>query len=482
MNNQQLKPQSKLEVISKAVSSSMKASLASSILILAFFAMSGVTFVSPEVSANEKLESLLKKIQDEKSNESKLWKEREKEFEASKAEQQALLNKANKELQALQNESLRLGKVFDQSEKELQALEEKKNQVMGAFGELYGTLRQSAGDFNTLILNSATSAQNTKRFKDIQKLAQTKRLPEYSELENFWYLLQEEMTLQSQTPKFTAQVMNVKGIKEKKEVTRVGAFNTFVDNDYLALDTKSKSLQVYPRQPERNFTKHLDDFADAKSGAMALVSIDPSKGALLETLIQAPTTMERFHQGGLVGYVIFALLIVGFAIAIERLIYYSKQERRMKEQLANMKTPIPGNPLASLISVFQKYKTDSESDVLGLKLTEVILHEKPKLERGLSSIKTFAGVAPLLGLLGTVTGMIVTFQSITMFGSGDPKLMAGGISQALVTTVLGLVCAIPLLVIYNYINTKYQRILIFLNEQLAGMMAEVEMSKNKEQD
>lgn len=454
-----------------------------SILPKTFFAFAAILLlVSTSVSANEKLEGLLKKIQDEKSLESELWKEREKEFEASKSEQQNLLNKANRELNALQNESLRLGKVFDQNEKELQALEEKKNQVMGAFGELYGTLRQSAGDFNTLILNSATSAENNERFKAIQQLAQTKRLPEYSELENFWYLLQQEMTLQSQTSSFKSQVMNEKGIKEEKEVTRVGAFNNFVGNKYLSFDSKSKSLQVYPRQPERAFTKHLDDFSGAAAGSMALVSLDPSKGALLETLIQAPTLMERFHQGGLVGYVIFALLIIGFALAIERLAYFAKQESQMKLQLKNMNEPMPGNPLASLISVFQKYKTDTESDVLALKLSEVVLHEKPKLERGLSTIKTFAGVAPLLGLLGTVTGMILTFQSITMFGSGDPKLMAGGISQALITTVLGLVCAIPLLVIYNHVNTKYQRILIFLNEQLAGMMAEVEMQKTKEQD
>ncbi len=444
------------------------------------FALTISFLFASQLSANEKLEGLLKKIQDEKSQESELWKEREKEFEVSKAEQQNLLNKANKELSALQNESLRLGKVFDQNEKELQVLEEKKNQVMGAFGELYGTLRQSAGDFNTLILNSATSAESNERFKAIQQLAQTKRLPEYNELENFWYLLQQEMTLQSQTPQFKSLVMNEKGIKEEKEVTRVGAFNTFVGNKYLSFDSKSKSLQVYPRQPERTFTKHLDDFSSSAAGSLSLVSIDPSKGALLETLIQAPTLMERFHQGGLVGYVIFILLIIGFALAIERLVYFSNQEKQMKLQLQNMNEPIPGNPLSALISVFQKYKTETESDVLALKLSEVVLHEKPKLERGLSTIKTFAGVAPLLGLLGTVTGMILTFQSITMFGSGDPKLMAGGISQALITTVLGLVCAIPLLVIYNHVNTKCQRILIFLNEQLAGMMAEVEMQKSKD--
>jgi biopolymer transport protein ExbB len=443
-----------------------------------FITLMSFIFFSLNISANEKLEGLLKKIQDEKSQESQLWKQREAEFESEKNQQAAILAKANKDLSVLQNESLRLAKVFDQNEKSLQALEEKKNQVMGAFGELYGTLRQSAGDFNTLILNSATSAQYSKRFDAIQKLAQTKRLPEYSELENFWFLLQQEMTLQSQTPTFEADVMNEKGIKEKEKVTRVGAFNIFTGNKFLSMDIKSKNIQTYPRQPERSFTKNLDDFENTKAGALGLVSIDPSKGALLETLIQAPTLMERFHQGGLVGYVIFALLIIGFALATERIMYFSRQERQMQLQLKNMDKPLPGNPLASLIEVYLRYKNNSDSDVLSLKLSEVILHEKPKLERGLSTIKTFAGVAPLLGLLGTVTGMILTFQSITMFGSGDPKLMAGGISQALITTVLGLVCAIPLLVVYNHVNTKYQKILTFLNEQLAGMLAEVEISKD----
>lgn len=429
--------------------------------------------------ANEKLEGLLKKIQDERSHESELWKEREAEFEKEKNNQSALLKNAETELKNLQNESLRLGKIFDKNEIELRDIEEKKNQVMGAFGELYGTLRQSAGDFNTLILASATSAQNSKRFKDVQKLAQTKRLPEYAELENFWYLLQQEMTLQSQTPSFKSEVVNENGVKEEKLVTRVGAFSNYTGNKFLSFDTKTKTLQAYPRQPERSYTKNLDDFTDLEVGALGLVSFDPSKGTLLETLIQSPTFSERVHQGGLVGYVILIILFAGFMISFERLFYFYQLEKQMNLQLADMKTIIPGNPLAGLIQVFQKYKNDSELDVMTLKLSEVILHEKPKLERGLSTIKTFAGVAPLLGLLGTVTGMIVTFQSITMFGSGDPKLMAGGISQALVTTVQGLVCAIPLLVIYNYVNTKYLKLLTFLQEQLSGMIAEAEINRKK---
>ncbi|MEC8351463.1 MAG: MotA/TolQ/ExbB proton channel family protein, partial [Pseudomonadota bacterium] len=98
--------------------------------------------------------------------------------------------------------------------------------------------------------------------------------------------------------------------------------------------------------------------------------------------------------------------------------------------------------------------------------------EMPKITRNLTLIKIISVVAPLLGLLGTVTGMINTFQAITLFGTGDPKLMAGGISQALVTTVLGLVVAIPTVFLYTLLNTRSKNMLLILQEQSAGIIAE----------
>jgi len=110
-------------------------------------------------------------------------------------------------------------------------------------------------------------------------------------------------------------------------------------------------------------------------------------------------------------------------------------------------------------------------ELLQLKLDEAVLAEIPALERGNSLIKLLAAIAPLLGLLGTVTGMILTFQAISLFGSGDPKLMAGGISQALVTTVLGLVVAIPLLFSHSVIAYLSRSMIQRLDEQCAGVLA-----------
>lgn len=432
---------------------------------------------STSAVANEKLDSLLQKVMQERNDESQLWKEREAEFLKEKSQQAALVAKARKELREIEAIGNALTQTYESNESKLRELEEKKTTVMGAFGELYGVVRQMSGDFFAQIQNSPTSAQKSERFKALQSLAQTKTLPTYDQLENFWYILQEEMTLQAQTAKFSAPVTDNQGVSSENEVIRVGAFSLFVKDQFVNYDGINNNIEVYPRQPESRFTKHLNKFAKAPAGTVALVSLDPAKGALLETLIQAPSFMERVNQGGLIGYIIMALLFIGALVSAERLYFYYKQEQKMKAQLENLDKPNLNNPLGVLVNTFNQFKDTEDSEVVALKLSEVILHEKPKLQRGLSTIRTFAAVAPLLGLLGTVTGMILTFQSITMFGSGDPKLMAGGISQALVTTVQGLSCAIPLLVIYNYVNGKYLNIITFLNEQLAGLLAEKESTK-----
>jgi len=114
---------------------------------------------------------------------------------------------------------------------------------------------------------------------------------------------------------------------------------------------------------------------------------------------------------------------------------------------------------------------DRPIETIELKIDEAILRETPRLEFGLNFLKLAAGVAPLLGLLGTVTGMIRTFTQITLFGTGDPKIMAGGISEALVTTVSGLIAAIPLLFIHSFAASFARGAQQTLEEQAAGIIA-----------
>jgi len=227
-------------------------------------------------------------------------------------------------------------------------------------------------------------------------------------------------------------------------------------------------MQELVRQPEDEYTSTVADFVSTGAG-MATLAVDPSRGSLLRLLTQKKTNEERYHQGGYVGYVITGLLMFGLLIVLERMITLTSLGSKIKKQ-ATSSTP-GNNPLGRIMSVYQANR-DLDTNDLELKLDEAVLKETPKIERGVNIIKVLAAVSPLLGLLGTVTGMIATFQSITLFGTGDPKLMAGGISTALMTTVLGLISAIPLIFLHAIVSGKSKSMVHVLEEQSTGLLAE----------
>ena len=171
------------------------------------------------------------------------------------------------------------------------------------------------------------------------------------------------------------------------------------------------------------------------------------------------------------GYVIMVLAVIGVLIAIARLMVLSAVGAKMNSQKKNLESPKDSNPLGRVLGVYHA-DTNIDLETLELRLDEAVLKEVPALERGLSTLKILAAVGPLMGLLGTVTGMILTFQQITLFGTGDPKLMAGGISQALVTTVLGLVMAIPLVLLHSFLNGRSKALVQVLEEESAGLIAQ----------
>jgi len=187
---------------------------------------------------------------------------------------------------------------------------------------------------------------------------------------------------------------------------------------------------------------------------------------------QNPSVVDRIHQGGLIGYIIISLALAGLVYALFLLLNMLKTNVKVKSQLKDTENVQSDNPLGRILSVYHHQYQEADLETLEMKLDEAVLKELPALEQGLSLLKLLAAVAPLLGLLGTVTGMIATFQSITLFGTGDPKLMAGGISQALITTVLGLVAAIPLLFMHNIVSSRSRELVQILDQQSAGLIAE----------
>lgn len=418
--------------------------------------------------APKSLDALLLQVKKERVEKKKELNEREKKFVSEKNKQAALLADAQKELARQEAITAQLQKEFNESEKVLRKLEDDLTIAKGNLGEMFGVVKQVSGDFKGQFENSNISAQYPGRDKFMGDIAESKKLPGIDDLNKLWYEMQREMTETGKVVQFKSQVVKPDGTKKETTVTRIGAFNLTADGKYLNYQASTGQLVELPRQPQGKFLGMIEDLEGAKEG-FTNFAIDPSRGTILGMLVQAPSLSERIQQGGLVGYVILALLCLGLIMVGERILVLNKEGKKIKAQLAN---PQAGddNPVAQLIKAFEENK-GKDLETLEMKLDETILKTAPVLERGIPTIKILSAVAPLLGLLGTVTGMIATFQSITLFGTGDPKLMAGGISTALVTTVLGLVCAIPLLLLHNVVASKSKGLIQVLEEQAAGLLS-----------
>ncbi len=307
----------------------------------------------------------------------------------------------------------------------------------------------------------------------IQKMSGSDKLPSIEEIERVWYELNREMVESGKVAAFNAEVAKPNGDKVEQKVVRVGTFNVVSEEGkYLQYVPAKGTLEELARQPSGPYQGWARSLASAGDG-MHKFGVDPtgpSGGSFLAALINSPNLEERWHQGGYIGYAITALGAFAFLLAIWRLIVLTGVGARVSKQLKTEKA-MENNPLGRVLKIHED-NPNMDTETLELKLSEGILKETPKLETGLVLLKIISAVAPLMGLLGTVTGMIITFQAITIFGAGDPKAMAGGISGALVTTVLGLLVAIPTVLLHTIVNGRAQRIIHVLNEQTTGIIAE----------
>jgi biopolymer transport protein ExbB len=292
-----------------------------------------------------------------------------------------------------------------------------------------------------------------------------------------WIALQTEMTQSGKVSQFSSDVTSLDGSTSTETITRIGSFNLVSANGFLNYNDEVGQVQPLAKQPAGYISDTAGDFFAETSGHHPLY-IDPSRGGLLALETRKKEIMEFYHEGGTVGYAITVLLVIGFLIALERLIFLSTVSSRIKTQEKDLENPTDNNPLGRLIKVYHENR-NVDAETLELKLDEAILRETPKIDRGINLIKMFAAIAPLMGLLGTVIGMIMTFQTITLFGTGDPKIMAGDISLALVTTALGLICALPLILIHSVVAGKSKSVLQKLDEQTAGLIASIAEKESK---
>ncbi len=435
-------------------------------LLAAFVSLTQVT----QVEAADSLDTLLNKVKNAQRIESKENRDRLQRFRSDRGRQQQLLNDAKAELARLETRADELKKQFDTNEVVLGEMSEQLRIKLGNLGEAVGVVRQVSADAAATVENSLVSAQKPNRHKSLEELAGRKEIPTIPELRELWLQLQTEMTEQGKIVQFDATLLDKNGSEVNKPVTRIGTFNLIGDGEFLTYNRKTGNIEELAKQPKNpsGVTSYIGNFQSANG--FALFPIDPSKGTIVEREKDRETWAERVQNyAGVVGVAIIIVLGLGLIIALERLGVLSATGAKMRKQA---KTSTPGNnPLGRVISVYMANKDDSFEN-LELKLDEAVLKELPKLETRVSIIKIFAAVSPLMGLLGTVTGMIETFQGITLYGAGDPSVMADGISSALITTVLGIVAAIPLILLHAFVSGKSKSLVHMLEEQSAGLIAQ----------
>jgi biopolymer transport protein ExbB len=418
------------------------------------------------------VDQLLSQVKNGTLQKSKEAIELERSFASAGAGKASIVAKLRADRAALETRSDALEIRYAANDEDLAKLRTTRQSSLGDLKDLFGAIQQIVGEAEANFDTSLVSAEFPGRgsnFAEITKKVsnQSNELVTADEIESVWKSVFNEMAQQGKVTKFTAIVATAAGAKESQTVVRVGSFNLIGDGTFLTYG--KGGVAELPRQPDGRYLSQADDLFNA-SAEGAVFALDPTQGTLLGAAVEAPSLMDRIHQGGLVGYIILGVGAIAAVIALLKIVTLFGVSAAVNKQAKNPGSPSTKNPLGRVLKAVQD-SPSKDTEAMELRLSEAIMKETPKLTSWLMFLKIVSVVAPLAGLLGTVLGMIETFQSITLFGAGDPKLMAGGISQALVTTVCGLVVAIPIVLLHTAAASKAKRVEEILEEQSAGMVA-----------
>ena len=436
-----------------------------------------VETTSEEVDKPSTPQELLEIVRQGQFADSQSQRKRERKFRTEKNKQSKLLADEKKERARQERIAKQLEVKFEANEALLVVAEAQLKENLGSLNEIFGHIAGTATEARDIFQESVTAGQFGKEREEFmstlaKKMAEGIRLATIAELETLWYELQREITAQGEVARFSTNVIGTNGEVETREVVRVGVFNTVSDGEYLQYASGRGMYEELPSQPPGRFTSSTGDLFDANQFPVqfAVDPTGPQGGTYLSSLITMPGTIERMTLGGPVGYII---LVVGFLTTLLFLwrFYFLYEVRKSVDSQLDSSSLSSENPLGRVLKVAEDNK-DSDTDTLELRMAEQILQERPPIEAWIWMIKLVSVVAPLGGLFGTIIGMIETFTMITLFGTGDPKTMASGISVALVTTWLGLMVAIPTTFMHAIVNNYSKGILATIEEQSVGMVAE----------
>jgi len=403
-------------------------------------------------------------------------RDREAQFRNEKNRQAKLLSDAKDERARLEREAARLEQKFEANEALLVVAEEQLRERLGSLNEIFGHLAGNTTEARNIMEQSITAAQFGKEREEFMtalgsKMNEGIKLASIEELETLWYELQREINASGEVVKFNTEVITTDGNVENRDVVRVGNFNVVSEGQYLTYSPSRGTYSELPSQPAGRYTSQTADILNGDSFPVqfAVDPTGPQGGSLLASLISMPSTWGKMQEGGPVGYMLMAIGVLATLLFIWRFYDLWNIRGGVIAQSASS-TLSNDNALGRILKIAEDDK-EADTETLELKMAEQILKERPAVEGLNWVLKIVSVVAPLMGLFGTIIGMIETFTMITLFGTGDPKTMASGISTALVTTWLGLMVAIPTTFMYATVNNISRGILGTIEESSTGMAA-----------
>ncbi len=401
------------------------------------------------------LDALVEKVRQEALKEASHDRERIERFLEARDSSKQLLADAKATLAAENKRADRLRKEYEGNESTLTEYEGSLRERAGDLNDTFAIVRQTALSAHGVLETSLVAAEHTERSPFLYDLGKGEKPPSIDNIKELWTTTLTEIVESGKVVKFNATVIKPQGDEVQQMVTRAGVFTSVSEGAFLRYLPDSGKLVELSRQPAKRFQRMATELEAAKDGVHGM-ALDPSKGAILSLMVQSPDVKERLQQGGSIGYLILILGAIGVLIVLQRFLGLFITQRKVQKHIKG-DSKSTKNPLWRLEDIVARKDKDGVDNTL-MRLDEQLAEESSMLNRGLPTVAVLAAVSPLLGLLGTVTGMIETFQSITLFGTGDPKLMSGGISQALVTTQLGLAVAIPLVLFHSLLTGRANRL------------------------
>jgi len=426
-----------------------------------------VSLLAPVSHAKElnvaTVEELINQVRMDAQKDREVNKEREAEFLNAHAQRAQMLAEVKAALAAAEKKAETLRQQFDSNEKALTEKRAALKEEAAELNDIFTIARQNANELQSLVTRSMVTAQFPERGDLLKPIIESNNVITFPQLKSLWLFLLEEMNQTRKVAMFDAPVISAQGEETNARVMRIGGFTATTEGNYLRYLPETGQLLELARQPAGNAQSLAFDLQAATDGQAYAMAVDPTKGSILALLVRSPDVVEQIEQGGVIGYLILIFGAIGLLVAFYRFIWLALMKGRVVQQAEGAEANA-NNPLGRLLMAAEGI-SHKDKEALAMRLEENIQLETSRIKWGLASIALFAAITPLLGLLGTVTGMIETFQSISLFGTGDPKLMSGGISQALVTTQLGLAVAIPLLLIHTFLNGKAVQMVELLESQ-----------------